>query len=216
MNLEGAIFDLDGTLLDSMHIWRSVGEDYLISVGKVPTPDIREILKPLSLREASEYVRTTYDIPLTAEQIGDGINALMEEKYRSFIPLKATALEFLQKLKSAGVRMCIATATARHLVEMALSRLGIAHFFLGLTTCTEVGRGKDQPDIYFKALDILGTEKDRTVIFEDALYAIRTAKKAGFFVAGVLDAHEGNDQNEVAKTADWYLKDFTEWEMSAL
>jgi beta-phosphoglucomutase-like phosphatase (HAD superfamily) len=105
--------------------------------------------------------------------------------------------------------MCVATVTDRYLVEETLERLGIRHYFSEIFTCAEVGFGKDKPIIYRKALKHFGTTKEETCIFEDALFALKTAKADGFTTVGVYDRHE-NRQNELQSLADYYIRDFAD------
>lgn len=212
MNLKGAIFDLDGTLLDSMPLWDHVGEDYLREQGITPEEGLKERFIAMSLFQAAQYFQEHYRVPYTEDEISDQINALIERYYRYELPLKPHAAEFLQKLGKAGVKMCVATATDRHLVEAALKRLGIADHFQCIFTCSEVGCGKDEPIIFHKALETLGTGLEDTYVFEDALYAIRTAKAAGFHIAGVYDAASAADENHIRELADRYMHTLEEWE----
>jgi HAD superfamily hydrolase (TIGR01509 family) len=139
------------------------------------------------------------------DEIMDGVNAMLERYYRFEVPLKPGVAELLERLRQDGVKLCIATATDRHLVEAALDRCGILSCFGEIFTCNEVGHGKDEPDIFEAALRFLGTEKSETVVFDDSLYAIRTAKETGFPVAAVYDSHE-KEQDKVRLLADIYLK----------
>ena len=207
MKLDGAIFDLDGTLLDSMFIWDTIGADYLCSLGLEPRPDLRETLRNMSLYQAACYYQQEYHVPGTAEEIMAGVNRMIEHFYVDEVQVKPGVPQFLERLKERGVRMCIATATARHLVEAALERTGILPYFGTLFTCTEVGHGKDEPHIFHAALDFLGTEPSRTLVLEDALYAIQTAKAAGYTVAGIFDPSDP-DQEAVKALSDYYIDDY--------
>lgn len=206
MKKKGVIFDLDGTLLDSMHIWDNIGEQYLCSLGIKPREDLNETLKSMSLAQGAAYIQKTYDVEKTSEEIADGVNAIVEHFYIAKVQLKAGAEEFLAYLAEAGVKMCIATATDKYLVEAALNRLGVRKYFSAIFTCSEVGYGKDEPFIYEKAREYLGTQKKDTFVFEDAIHAIETAKKAGFPVVGVCDASE-KDQKKVQALSDFYITD---------
>lgn len=213
MKLKGAIFDFDGTLLDSMEIWLTLGEKYLKWKGIIPAFNLYEQLKSLSLLEAAQYFQNEYGILSSEKTIIREINTLIGNDYRKSLLLKDSAEEFLGKLKNAKVKMCIATAMERSLVENALNRLKIADYFCGIITCGETGLGKDSPEIFTKALELLGTSKNETVVFEDALHAIQTAKSVGFLVAAVYDASADKDKEEIKAVADWYLNSFDEWEM---
>ena len=207
--IKGAIFDLDGTLLDSMFIWDTIGEEYLRSLGKEPHEDLKETFMTLTLEEAAEYYREHYGVTLSVKEIVDGVNAMVEETYRTKVTLKPGIAKYLAWLKENGVRMCVATVTDRYLVEETLERLGVRHYFSEIFTCAEVGFGKDKPIIYQKALEHLGTEKSDTYVFEDLPFALNTAKTDGFPTVGVYDRHEAH-QDELKELADYYIFDFTD------
>lgn len=208
MNITGAIFDMDGTLLDSMPMWDNVGQNYLRSLGIEPRKDLREILRPLSLRQAAEYMREAYSLALTTEQIMEGIDQSIEQRYFTDLPLKPGVKEMLERLHRQGVPMCIATATDRYLVEAALRRVGILDYFGFILTCSEAGFGKDRPDIYEMARERLGTDKATTCVFEDALYAVQTAKQAGFPVVGVYDASASKAIERIRTLCDRFVVSF--------
>ena len=209
MRIRGAIFDVDGTLLDSMFIWDTIGETYLRSIGYQPKENLNETFKNMSLRQAARYYQTEYGVTLSIDQIMDGVNAMLERYYRFEVPLKPGVAELLERLRQDGVKLCIATATDRHLVEAALDRCGVLSCFGEIFTCNEVGHGKDEPDIFEAALRFLGTRKEETIVFDDALYAVRTAKEAGFPVAVIYDSHEKN-QKEIRALADFYIENFSQ------
>ena len=205
MRIRGAIFDVDGTLLDSMFIWDTIGETYLRSIGYQPKENLNETFKNMSLRQAARYYQTEYGVTQSIDEIMDGVNAMLERYYRFEVPLKPGVAELLERLRQDGVRLCIATATDRHLVEAGLDRCGVLSCFGEIFTCNEVGHGKDEPDIFEATLRFLGTRREETLVFDDALYAVRTAKEAGFPVAAVYDSHE-KEQDKVRLLADIYLK----------
>ena len=207
--IKGAIFDLDGTLLDSMFIWDTIGEDYLRSLGKEPRENLKEAFMTLTLEEAAEYYRAHYGVTLSVKKIVDGVNAMVEEAYRTKVTLKPGIAEYLSWLKDNGVKMCVATVTDRYLAEETLARLGILHFFSEIFTCAEVGFGKDKPIIYQKAQEHLGTAQDDTFVFEDVLFALNTAKADGYPTVGVYDKHE-NTQDKIKILANDYVRDFTD------
>ena len=209
--ITGAIFDVDGTLLDSMSVWDTIGEDYLRSIGYIPRENLNEVFKDMSLQQAARYYQTEYGVTLSIAEIMDGVNSRLERFYREQARLKPGAGEFVRELSRRGVKLCIATATDRHLVEAALARCGVLEYFENILTCTAVGCGKDEPLIYREALKRLGAARPYTVVFEDALYAARTAKADGFPVAAVYDSHEKR-QEELKALADIYLTDFSDFD----
>ena len=197
--IKGTIFDLDGTLVDSMWIWDNIGEAYLRSLEIEPRENLAETFKTFTLEQAAEYYREHYGVTLSVNEIVDGVNKMVAEIYRTKVTLKSGVREFLETLKSQGVKMCVATVTDRPIVEDVLVNLGIRDFFSEIFTCAEVGYNKETPHIYRAALKALGTKKDETVVFEDALHALMTAKNDGFPVAAVYDTHESR-QTEMKAT----------------
>lgn len=205
--IKGAIFDLDGTIIDSMFIWDTIGEDYLRSLGKEPKENLTKIFKTFTLTQAAEYYRTNYGIKLSIQEIVNGINSMVDEIYRTKVALKPGVSDFLKRLQRSGMKMCVATVTDRPIVEDVLKRLKIHEYFSEIFTCAEVGYNKETPEIYRQALNHLGTPKSETVVFEDVLHAIKTAKEDGFKVAAVYDLHEPM-QEEVKEISDYYIADF--------
>ena len=205
--IQGVIFDFDGTLFDSMFIWDTAGEGYLRSIGKEPESDLQRILKPMSLLQSAEYIRTKYRIPLSVEEIMDGVNRTVEDFYFHTVEPKPGVIAFLQELHRRNIKMCIATATEHYQVEAALQRCGMRKFFSEVFTCTEVGSGKDRPDIFRKAMEHLKTDRSTTAVVEDTYYAVYTAKQDGFLVVGVYDSYE-NRQWELMSLADVFLSDY--------
>lgn len=211
MSIKGVIFDLDGTLIDSMFIWETMGEDYLLSRGIVPEEGLSGKFKTMSLVQAADYYRENYGIADKVETIIEGINSLVVDFYSNRVEPKDGVIEMLEAFHKRGVVMCIATASERSLVELALKRIGMDGYFSHILTCTEVGRGKDSPLIFEKALEMLGTKKEETLVFEDALHAIETAKAAGFKLVGVYDESARNEQNKIKEVSDYYLESYRDW-----
>ncbi len=207
MRLSGCIFDFDGTLFDSMCIWDTAGSDYLRSIGVVPAADVKERMSTTSLYQAAVYMKTDYALPLSIEEIMDGINKTVENFYFHSAQPKPMLRPFLDRLRSCGVKLCIATATDRYQIEAALCRCGLDGYFSEIFTCSDVGHGKDEPHIFAAALAHLGTPKSETYVFEDALYAAKTAVDAGFPLIAVYDSHE-TQQQTLRSLASFCLPDF--------
>ncbi|MDR0490878.1 MAG: HAD family phosphatase [Oscillospiraceae bacterium] len=206
MGIRGAIFDVDGTLLDSMPIWDGVAADYLRSRGCLPSPGLNDELRKLGGHQIPQYFQREYGISETASEIHDAIGKLLEDFYYNTAPLKDGVAQVLESLQNKGVGMCVATATDRHLIEPALQRCGIIGYFGRIFTCSEEKTSKSSPDIYLRAADFLGTSISETLVFEDALYAIRSAKKAGFPIVAVYDKSADDQQDEIESLCDCYVK----------
>ena len=219
MKIKCAIFDFDGTIFDSMFIWNSVGEIYLRSLGKEPKPAMREDVRALSLYQSSCYFKKEYDLSLSVEDIMTGINQTIEHFYIHEVLPKPGVVDFLKQMKKAGIQMCIATASDRCHIEAALNRCGMDGYFEAIFTCSDVGHGKDEPIIFQKAMEYFGANRSTTVVFEDAIHAVRTAKADGFTDVAVFDNSEKR-QSEIRDLSDCYIKDFehTEefWEFASV
>ena len=207
MKIQCAVFDFDGTLFDSMFIWDTVGESSLRSLGLEPRPDLRDAVKALSLYQSACYFQQEYRLSLSVEEIMSGINQTVEEFYIHKILPKPGVVQFLQQMNMAGIQTCIATASDRYQIEAALRRFNMERYFDAIFTCTEVGHGKDEPIIFQKAMEYFSADRSTTVVFEDALHAVQTAKKDGFQVVVVFDESE-KQQEEIRNLADCYIPDF--------
>lgn len=204
---DGAIFDLDGTLLDSMSAWDTVALDYLRSLGVTPRAGWRDDIKTMNLLQIVHYFRREYGVTKSVPGIIMGITRVVKQYYKNVV-LKPGARELLYALREAGIRLCIATANNHRLAKKILRKNGVLSCFSFLLTCKQAGAGKDQPDLYERALRILGTAKKRTIVFEDALHAISTAKSAGFTVAAVYDASAEDDQRAIRDISDFYISSY--------
>lgn len=218
MRLQSAIFDMDGTLLDSMPMWQELGPGLLRRFGVEPEADLLEHLKSMTLRQGTAYCRETYHLEATEEELMGLLERRVHDFYHNEVQAKPGVAKFLSLLKMEGVWMYVATATDRHLAEAALRHAGIDGYFRGIVTSAEVARGKEEsPEIYERAMTRLRSNKKDTVIFEDALHAVRTAKAAGFRVAAVYDPAAEADQAELRQLADYYIRSFDEmFETTAL
>lgn len=209
MDIKAAIFDMDGTLTDSMPVWDGVWTEFLTRRGIAPDPGITSKYKALTLYEAAEYYRDSYGLGDTPEEICRAVNGLVREGYGR-VGLKPGARGYLMRLRARGVPMCVATNTARSLVEYVLDRLGILDFFDFLLPCAEFGSGKAKPDIFFECARRLGSEPRETCVFEDAPHALRTAHDAGFLTCAVRDASYAAEEPLLRAMADACLTSFDE------
>ncbi len=210
MKFKGAIFDMDGTLIDSMYIWNDLGEKYLNTKGITPDKDINDKIKNMTLLQAVNYFKEKYELNDSTIQILKEINHMIRKYYNETFQQKDGVLQFLNFLKKENIIMYIATATDEEPAVSALTRIDIMKYFKGIRTCEQVGFGKDRADIFIQsAANINITPKD-IIVFEDSLCALQTAKKAGFITCGIYDEYADNDWININKTADYSFKDFNE------
>lgn len=205
-----AIFDMDGTLVDSMGYWRRLGREYL--EGKGVAGDIRPVLrqtKSMTMTESAALFLRVFHLSGTAEQIAADMNAMMEAHYRRDIPLKSRVEAYLSRLRGAGIRMCVASATVKPLMEACLARLGVRQYFEFLLSCEEVGAGKDRPDVFLEAAGRFCAAPSEIAVYEDALHAARTAKAAGFFTVAVYDESGKSEWEELTALADEVISDWS-------
>ena len=209
MDKRYAIFDMDGTLVDSMIYWKNLASEYLRHKGVTEiSTEVLNKIKPMTMTESAALFIREFQLEGSSEQIADEMNALMDQHYRKDIPLKRGICEYLDQLQRSGTVMCVASATAEPLMEACLSRLGVAHYFQFLLSCETVGAGKNRPDVYFAAAKRLGAGPEEIAVYEDALYAARTAKEAGFYVVGVYDDSASGHWDELIELADEWMKEW--------
>lgn len=209
MDKQFAIFDMDGTLVDSMVYWKDLAGEYLKrkGVGQV-SPSVLERIKPMTMTESAALFIQEYGLSGTAESVAAEMNAMMDDHYRQDIPLKPGVAAYLQALQQKGVAMCVASATAEELMDACLSRLGIAQDFAFLLSCETVGTGKTRPDVYLEAAKRLGAKPGEIAVYEDALYAAKTAKDAGFYTVAVRDDSNQSHWETLTALADEVILDW--------
>ena len=211
MDIKGAIFDMDGTLIDSMGYWKSAAGDYIRTLGKEPDADLGDRFLTLGLANIYPQMKEDYGLTQSIEEVSAGIYAIMEKNYGN-VDIKPYVKDMLEAFKAMGVKMCIASATNSDLASRVLTRLGIRDYFSAVLCCKDVGRGKRYPDVYNYALNYLGTSKEETPVFEDAVFAIRTLSSHGFVSVGIEDKWcIGEEREEVKAKATYYIDSYKNW-----
>ena len=211
--IKGVIFDIDGTLLDSMPLWNNLGERYLQKLGftEEETKGLSQRISAMPFVEGIRYIKKAYTLNLAEERIREQLQEMIAKAYCDEVVLKAGVKEYLQFLKERGIPCILATAGDASLATVALKRLKVWEEFQGLLLCEEFNTSKREAKIYFLAMERLSLSKPEDVlVFEDVLHAIKSAKQAGFQVCGILDEANREDWEKIQEVADFTAKDFYE------
>ena len=209
MKITGAIFDFDGTLFDSMHVWKGVRYKFFDRMGLVLTAEDEEAFKGLYLMESINLAVERFQLKETKQELYAKFFELIKEMYLADTQPKNDIIEFLEKLKAKGVKMGIATATGEPALEAVLEKFNMLHYFSAIYSTYTVGAAKTEPKVYDVVLDTIGTDKETTWIFEDALYAAKTAKANGYNVVGIYDRSEP-EAEELENLVDVYIHNYGE------
>ena len=216
MPITGAIFDCDGTLADSMGMWRQVVEGLLVKRGMPVPPDFYERTEPVSLHDGCVMIHEEFGLGQDAESLYEELCADVRAAYAR-VPLLPGARDFLQELACAGIPMVMASSTPVRELRSCLETHGIAGFFKDVVSTEDVGgRDKEFPDVYEEALRRLGTPKESTWVFEDAPFGVQTSHRAGFNVVGLMNDHDGRREEDVRPYCDVYAHGYAELSLALL
>ena len=206
MAIRGAIFDMDGNLTESMHLWIEIGRRYLEGLGYTVSPEQNREMTKMLLEPMALYMQDQFGLTKSQSQIVDEINKIVEPDYFETVVVKPTVVESLEAMQERGIRMCVATATDRHLTEACLKRNGIDRFFSAVFTCGEEHCNKRTSLIYDKARAHLGTSPEETYIFEDTYVSILGAKQSGCRVVALEDRWSEKKRELIKEAADVYVE----------
>lgn len=210
-NIKAAIFDLDGTLVDSMGVWEKIDIDYFKIIGQPIPKNLKEEINHLSFNEIAVYFKTKFNIKDSVEEIMATWENMAYNEYKNNVKLKPGAKEFLLKLKNMGIKIGLATSNSHPLLEVCLKSNDIYDFFDTITVTAEVKRDKSFPDIYLLSANKLNTSPENCIVFEDILPAIQGAKSAGMKVVAIEDSYIPLVEKPlIAKEAHYYIKDYTD------
>jgi len=207
---KAVIFDLDGTLIDSMGMWKEIDIEYLGRFN-VPLPEtLQKDISGMSFTETAHYFKNTFHIPDSIEEIKAAWNEMAMYKYTHTVPLKPGALEFLKVLKENGIKTGIATSNSVELVRAVLKSLSVEEYFDEIHTSCEVPKGKPSPDIYLLVASCLQVEPKDCLVFEDIEEGILAGKRAGMEVCAVEDEFSKQMEQEKRELSDYYIMDYYE------
>lgn len=208
INITGAIFDMDGTLVDSLMVWdvlwKRLGKKYLDDESFRPDPVTEKAVRTLTLLDAMTLVHKNCGVGKSGDELWRFTTDMMVDFYENDVKMKAGALEFLEYLHQKGVKMCIASATAPDLIKIAMKTCGLDKYFSKIISCNDVGKGKEHPDIFIAAHEYLGTQKESTWVFEDSAVAIETAARVGYKTVGIYDRYNFGTEL-IEKTATVFI-----------
>ena len=206
--MKAYIFDLDGTLFDSMNIWSQVDVEFLEKRGIAVPADYGNKISAMTFPEAAAYTKKRFNLPDTEESVMLEWNSMAAYSYGHTVRMKPHAKEYLSALRERGAKLAVATSLMPQLCESALRNHGIDFWFHAICRADEVGHGKSRPDVFLLAAQKLGVESRDCIVFEDILFAVKSAKSIGMTVCGVYDKASANDWQEIKKVADYAIRHF--------
>lgn len=212
-DIDAVIFDLDGTLVDSMWMWKSIDIEYLARFGIEMPTDLQKSIEGMSFSETALYFKTQFDLPDSLEQIKSDWNQMAWNKYRKEVPLKEGVKELLISLRNNRIPAGIATSNSRELVEVIIEKHQLKEYFASIRTSCEVEKGKPSPDIYLLVARDLGVDPTRCLVFEDVLQGVMAGKNANMKVCAVYDKFSEKDLEQKKRLADYYIHSISEISM---
>lgn len=207
---KAVIFDLDGTLIDSMWVWKNIDIEYLASIGHELPDDLQKCIEGMSFYETALYFKNRFNIDDTPELIIECWNKMAFEKYSNEVTLKSGVIEFLDFLKNNKILIGIATSNSKTLAYEALKRKGIYEYFNVILTGDECGKGKPEPDVYINTANELGVNPSNCLVFEDLPAGIIAGNRAGMETVAIADDYSEYQTDKKKELANYYIKDYME------
>lgn len=209
-DIKAVIFDMDGTLIDSMFVWKDIDKEFLGNRNITMPEDLQQGIEGKSFHETAVYFKERFDLPEDLDTIKSIWNDMAFDKYANSLALKKGAKAFLSFLSERGIKMGIATSNSRELTQACLSNLGVLQYFDTIVTGNEILKGKPNPDIYLKASSNLNVNPANCLVFEDIVMGIRAGKNAGMRTCAVYDLYSMYMDDDKREEADYYIMDFEE------
>ncbi|MGI6094294.1 MAG: HAD family hydrolase [Lachnospiraceae bacterium] len=207
-NKKAMLFDLDGTLVDSMWMWKDLDIQYLKTIGRTLPETLQSEIEGMSFTETAHYFKKRFDIPESIEEIKEIWLSMAKHKYQNEVPLKRGAYEFLEYLNRHDYKVGICSSNSIDLIQAVLEAHGVLGFIHQIRTCCEVKRGKPAPDIYLKVAEDLQTDPCDCLVFEDIVPGILAGKNANMTTCAVEDAYSIYQREEKKRIADYYIQDY--------
>lgn len=209
-NIKACIFDLDGTLVDSMWMWPDIDREYLNRFGIEYDDNLKNEIDGISFHETSVYFKNKFGISDSVEKICKDWEDMAYDKYKYEVKEKPGCKKFLEHLRSKGIKMGIATSNNRSMVDVVLESLNMKDFFEVITTSDEVKRGKPAPDVYLTTANLLNVEPKNCLVFEDVVAGIMAGKSAGMKVCAIEDDFTKEVRQKKKELSDYYIVDYSE------
>lgn len=208
--IKACIFDMDGTLVDSLGMWSDIDRRFFARYGMETPADYEKKINHMSFLEMAQFTKEEYQIPDSVETITELWTEWSKEEYESEIQAKPGAQELLQFLKEQGIPLSLATTNRKELYEPCLRRNHLYSYFDYIMNVNEINSAKSEPKIYQLLAAKMNVKPEETLVFEDILIAVNTAHQAGFKVAAVYDKRNERDQQKIKTLSDFYFKSFLE------
>ena len=207
---QAILFDLDGSLVDSMWVWKSIDIEYLGRFGLTIPDDLQKCIEGMSFSETAVYFKERFSLPCTLDEIKADWNQMAYEKYAHQVPLKKGAFRLLREMKKRGMKLGIASSNHIDLVRAALRNNQVEEFFDCIRTACDVAKGKPAPDVYLSVAEALEVEPSECIVFEDVPMGVLAGLNAGMTVCGVEDAYSRERETQVRSLAHYYIHDYDE------
>lgn len=208
---DAVLFDLDGTLIDSMWLWHAIDIEYLKRFNLTPPKDLATAIEGMSFHETAVYFKDRFNISDSIEKIKADWDVMSHDMYCTKVSLKPGVKSFLEMLKDKGIKMAIGTSNSYSLAVDVLKSYDIYEYFDAIVTSGMVGQGKPNPDVYLEAARQINVEPEKCIVFEDVVQGIMAGKNAGMNVVGVFDEASKNTTNEKIRLADYYVENIEEF-----
>lgn len=209
-DIDAVIFDLDGTLVDSMWMWKTIDIEYLNKYGLEFPKDLQGSIEGMSFTETAIFFKDKFNLKDSLDQIKSDWNKMAWDKYLYEVPLKEGVLEFLEYLKANNIPAGIATSNSRELVDLIIEKHNIGKYFASIRTSCEVNKGKPSPDIYLLVAMDLMVEPRKCLVFEDVIHGIMAGKNANMKVCSVYDEFSENVEQQKIRLSDYYIRSMKE------